>query len=113
MPGDIFAGWYSRGVAGPFLFAVFNSSFVSISNLRFVNSGSFHLVPQRVQHLFIANVEVLSPEHSANTDGIDVENCSYVHIRNATVAAGDDAIALKGRTQHVLIEKCNLRRKMM
>ena len=37
----------------------------------------------------------------------------YVYIRNVTVSVGDDAIALKGQTRHVLIEDCNLRRKMM
>ena len=52
--------------------------------LRFVNSGFFHLFLQNITRLLVEDIEVTSPVNSANTDGIDPLNCTYVHIRNVS-----------------------------
>lgn len=111
--GNGAAGWYSGTADGPMQLVVHRGSNVTIDQLSFLNSGSFHLFLCNVTNLTVANVIVKSPISSRNTDGIDPIDCTNVIIRNATVEAGDNAIALKGRTSNVLIENCNLRRKML
>ena len=66
----------------------------------------------------IEGVSILNPADAPNTDGIDVDSCVDVSIRNCLVDVGDDCIALKSGsgsvglaearpTRGVLIEGCN------
>jgi hypothetical protein len=86
---------------------------LTIRGISFKDSGSFHLNPRNVTRLRIEDVVVTSPTYSRNTDGIDPEDCDDVLIRNATVAVGDDGIALKGHTRNVVIENVQIHRKML
>ena len=47
----------------------------------------------------IDNVTINNPYDSPNTDGIDPESCSNIHISNCHVDVGDDCIAIKAGTE--------------
>jgi polygalacturonase len=66
-----------------------------VSGLKLVNAPKFHLVPSDCEDLVIDRITILSPEHAANTDGIDPGNCRNVTISNCLIDTGDDNIAIK------------------
>lgn len=107
------AGWYVHDKDGPMQLIAQGGSDLTVRSLTFKDSGSFHLNPRNVTRLRIEDVVVMSPTYSRNTDGIDPEDCEDVYIRNATVAVGDDGIALKGNTRNVIIEHVQIHRKML
>ena len=47
----------------------------------------------------IDNVSINNPSDSPNTDGIDPESCTNVHISNCHIDVGDDCIAIKAGTE--------------
>ena len=83
---------------------------VTIRGLSFLSCGHFALLLTGVDDLLIENVTV-----DSNRDGIDIDCCERVIVRNCRVnTPNDDAIVLKcsyalGRakpTEHVVIEEC-------
>jgi hypothetical protein len=69
------------------------------------------------EDVIIRNVTVRNPWYSQNGDGLDLEHCRNVIVRNSRFDVGDDAVCLKsgmnerGRriaapTENVLIENC-------
>ena len=85
---------------------------VTIRGLSFLNCGHFAMLLTGVDDLLIENVTA-----DTNRDGIDIDCCERVVVRNCRVnTPNDDAIVLKcsyalGRpkpTAHVLIEDCSV-----
>jgi polygalacturonase len=75
------------------------------------------LNPVLCEDLTLRNVTVRNPWYSQNGDGLDMENCQKVVVRDSRFDVGDDGICLKsganeeGRrigvpTENVLIEDC-------
>ncbi len=85
---------------------------VTIRGVSFLNSGHFSMLLTGVDDLLIDGVKV-----DTNRDGIDIDCCERVVVRNCQVnTLNDDAIVLKcsyalGRpkpTEHVLVEDCEV-----
>jgi len=59
-------------------------------------------------HVLLENIYVNSTSHShspaRNTDGADTIYSSHITFRNWTVINGDDGIALKANSTHILVE---------
>lgn len=83
----------------------------------FQNSPGWCIHPLMCTHLTVDDIQVKNPWYAQNGDGIDVESCSYVSIRNSHFDVGDDAICIKsgkneeGRkrgmpTQFVNVKNC-------
>lgn len=83
----------------------------------FQNSPGWCIHPLMCTHLTVDDIQVKNPWYAQNGDGIDVESCSYVSIRNSHFDVGDDAICIKsgkneeGRkrgmpTQYVDVKNC-------
>lgn len=79
----------------PPLFQTLNSKNIEIRGIRLTNSPFWTLHPVYTDHLIIDGVSIKNPYDSPNTDGIDVDSCTNVSIRNCTVDVGDDGIAIK------------------
>jgi polygalacturonase len=68
---------------------------VRMENITLQNSPKFHFGPDECEDLVVSNVTVISPEHAANTDGIDPSDCKNVLITKCRIDTGDDNIAIK------------------
>lgn len=120
-----FATWWSRpkGIfrgRRPRALYLVGCSDIAVTGLTFCNSPSWSLHARNSRLLRFVDVEVLAPEHSPNTDGINPESCEDVLISGARIAVGDDCIAIKSGkrterdeparpTRGVTISNCVLR----
>jgi len=68
---------------------------VSITDTTLRNSPFWNLHPLYSNNVYIADITILAPQNSPNTDGIDVDSSTNVLIERATIANGDDMIAIK------------------
>ena len=82
---------------------------IYINNLQLINS------PQWMQHyldcenVLLENLNVFNHAHQ-NNDGIDIDGCRNVYVRDCHVDSDDDAICLKSNgpasCENVLVENC-------
>jgi polygalacturonase len=93
----------------PFGIRIVSSKNIYVSGLMLMNS------PQWLQHyldcenLMVENINVFNHAHQ-NNDGIDIDGCRNVYMRNSRIDSDDDAICLKSNgpsaCENVLIENC-------
>lgn len=95
-----------HGIERPHLIIVSDTDGLNVTDITFIDSPNFHLVPEDSQHILIANIKITAPGDSPNTDGIDPSNSQHITIRNCNISTGDDNVALKPGTNDVLIENC-------
>jgi polygalacturonase len=95
------AGWWQRQRAGtldhprPRLIAFADCSNVLIEGITATNSPSWTINPVRCDNLNIQHVTIVNPADSPNTDGINPDSCSNVHIAGCHISVGDDCITIK------------------
>ncbi|MED6150351.1 hypothetical protein PIB30_071468 [Stylosanthes scabra] len=76
---------------------------LQIDGITYKNGPRFHLHVVHSNDVSISNVKIFAPEHSHNTDGIDLTNARRVNIHDCTIGTGDDCIAIKGGTSFLNI----------
>ena len=72
---------------------------VLIDGLHFSNSPRWTLNPVACDNVTITQVTIRNPHDSPNTDGINPDSCSNVHIANCHIDVGDDCIAIKSGSE--------------
>jgi len=101
----------------PPLLQLINCDKVLLEGPIFENSPGWCLHPLMCTNLTVNNITVRNPWYAQNGDGIDVESCEYVSIKNSRFDVGDDAICIKsgknkegrdrGRpTRYVVVDNC-------
>ena len=95
--------WWLQEIAGRFrparLILIAGSSHITVRDIRLQQSprwtlhllGCDHVLIERVTIRNLVADTLLSP----NTDGIDLEACRHVRVRDCDIETGDDAIVLK------------------
>lgn len=73
---------------------------VLIEGIKIINSPSWTLRPLCCDNLTITGITIKNPWNSPNTDGINPESCSNVHISNCHIDVGDDCVTIKSGTQN-------------
>ncbi len=61
----------------------------------FQNSPAWALHQWLCENMLIQNISVKNPWFSQNGDGIDVDSCKYVIVKDSTFDVGDDALCVK------------------
>ncbi|MGN1349244.1 MAG: glycoside hydrolase family 28 protein [Acutalibacteraceae bacterium] len=82
-----------------------------INNIVLEESASWTLVINGGNGYNIHNIVIDNHMHVANSDGIDILNCSDVNIRKCFIATGDDGIVIKprdGAVSDVRISDCEV-----
>lgn len=93
---------------------------INVVGVTFMDAPAWNLHPYFSNHLKFYNVNILSPQHSCNTDGIDPESCNDVDIAGCYFSVGDDCIAVKSGkiymgkkykvpSQNILIRQCYMK----
>ena len=103
--------------ARPHLLVLSRCRRVLLQDATFQDSPGWNLNPSFCDDVTIRRVTVLNPWYAQNGDGLDLESCRNVVIRDDRLDVGDDGLCMKsgagaqarksGRaTENVLIENC-------
>lgn len=76
-----------------------------ISGITIKNSAMWTVHPICCTNVTIDGITIKNPANSPNTDGINPESCSNVHISNCHVDVGDDCVTLKSGTEDDIFQK--------
>ena len=91
---DYYKKTLKRRFFRPPFFQAYKSKNIRIAGVKFTNSPFWTINPEFCDNLTIDGVTVINPL-SPNTDGINPESCSNVHISNCHISVGDDCITIK------------------
>lgn len=83
----------------PRLVYISNSKNVQLSDVRLVNSPFWTTHLYKCENVKLLNLYIYSPKEpvrAPSTDGVDIDVCTNVHIKNCYLSVNDDAVALKG-----------------
>ncbi len=78
---------------------------VLIDGITIINSAMWTVHPICCNNVTINGISIKNPSTSPNTDGINPESCSNVHISNCTIDVGDDCLTLKSGTEDDDLQK--------
>ena len=114
-PAGVMAGGCYRNLNSPRPVFFHGCRHVRVDGVRLLNSGEWHCYLLCCDHALIDGVTIRQTAHSVWTDGIDLESCRDVVVRNCDVETGDDAVCIKtgkrgrARSSHnILVEDCRL-----
>ncbi|XP_022153575.1 probable polygalacturonase At3g15720 [Momordica charantia] len=89
------AAWWGRKSHGrPTALAFYDCDSLRLSELTHINSPKSHMHIVRCNDTSISQLQILAPEDSPNTDGVDVSYSTNVQIQNCKIATGDDCISI-------------------
>lgn len=94
-----------------------NCNHVVLSGVTLINSPCWTVNPVFCHDVLIEGITIDNPKDSPNTDGIDIDSCESVVVRNCKVSVGDDGICVKSGsgkdgvecnfpTENVVVENC-------
>ncbi len=83
------------GYARPRLIAIQNCNKVRVHDINLRNQSSWGLFVLYSQDVTIENLNIRAAHHIPSSDGIDIDSCDGVLIRNVDIDVNDDCIAIK------------------
>ncbi len=98
--------WWHKSTDGttrdgrPRTLQFFSCDNIRIDGITIVNSPMWTIHPVCSNNITIHGITIQNPWDSPNTDGINPESCSNVHISNCHIDVGDDCVTLKSGTQN-------------
>ena len=107
--GGVWTG--ERKQRRPSLIRLVDCKNVTIRNLRLKDSPCWCIHLHNCENVTIEDVEIIS-KCNGNNDGIDIDCCRNVLVRNCVIDSGDDAVVLKSTknilSENIQIENCIL-----
>ncbi len=101
----------AQGTPGrPFVIRMIDCKRIYVSGLTMKNSPCWMQNYLNCEQLLVENLTVRN-HANYNNDGIDVDGCRDVILRDCRISSGDDALCFKGAsqrpTERVLVENCD------
>lgn len=94
--------WHKFGDERPRSIEFIHCENVLIDGIQIINSPMWTIHPVCCNNVTVHNITIENPADSPNTDGINPDGCSNVHISDCMIDVGDDCLTLKSGTQHDL-----------
>jgi polygalacturonase len=88
-----------KKVMRPNLIGLRNCRNVLLRDVQLKNSPMWTVRPIFCNNVTVDRVSICNPSDSPNTDGINPDSCSNVHISNCHIDVGDDCITIKSGKQ--------------
>ena len=84
-----------------------NSSNIILKDITLTRSAfwTVHLVGDR--NVVVDNVKIINSRIFANCDGIDIDSCNNVTVKNCNISAADDCIVLKSTKEGMKYGDCH------
>lgn len=79
----------------PVLVSIKNCNLVLLEGVTIRNSPAWNVHPLFTKNLTIRGCHIMNEAYAQNGDGMDIESCEYVLIKDNIVSVGDDGICLK------------------
>ncbi|KAK4479701.1 hypothetical protein RD792_015232 [Penstemon davidsonii] len=76
---------------------------LKVRNVTMFNSQQMHMAFTNCKHVSAANVTVMAPRDSPNTDGIHISASTYVELKNLIIITGDDCISIVSNSSRIRI----------
>ncbi|XP_047325081.1 probable polygalacturonase At3g15720 [Impatiens glandulifera] len=77
---------------------------IEVRGLTHINPPRNHISINGCNNVKISNIKIIAPEHSPNTDGIDISSSTNIHIMNSIIGTGDDCVAINNKCSNIIIE---------
>lgn len=84
-----------RSFLRPVMLNFINCRNVLLEGVCFENSPAWNLHPLMCENVVLNRLTVRNPWYSQNGDGVDIESCKNVIIKDCSFDVGDDAICMK------------------
>ncbi len=88
---------------------------VVVRDVLLTGSPSWTLHLYRSTDCLVERVKIRNPLYGPNTDGIDINSCQRVTVRDCDIITGDDGIVLKSTdpghdhpSEDILVERCTI-----
>lgn len=95
----------------PFLIRALDCHGVHVEGLQLKDSAAWMQNYLDCEDLLIERIQVEN-QANYNNDGLDIDGCRHVIVRNSFINSEDDGICFKGSsgrpTEHVLVENCRI-----
>jgi alpha-L-rhamnosidase len=85
-----------------------DSKDVQVSGISLRESGFWNMHLFRCTGVLVKNVDIREPARAPSTDGIDVDSCRNVTIKNSYISVADDNICLKGNKGTSAMDDTNI-----
>ncbi|XP_057504773.1 probable polygalacturonase At3g15720 [Actinidia eriantha] len=95
--------WNQPNSARPLALLYDGCNNLQIKGVTHINSPKTHMRISDCAGLTISNINIIAPQNSPNTDGIDIARTSNAQIRDSNIGTGDDCIALNGGSSNINI----------
>ncbi|CAJ2653288.1 unnamed protein product [Trifolium pratense] len=98
------ASWWDKNASDrPTALRFLGCDNVKHSSLTHLNSPKNHISITGCDGVLISNVNLIAPETSPNTDGVDISSSTKVLIEHSTISTGDDCVAINSGSKFINI----------
>ncbi|CAH8272424.1 unnamed protein product [Arabidopsis lyrata] len=80
---------------------------LTINGITSIDSPKTHISIKGCNYATISKINILAPEKSPNTDGIDISYSTNIKISDSTIQTGDDCIAIDNGSSGINITQIN------
>ncbi|XVE82417.1 hypothetical protein DITRI_Ditri16bG0003000 [Diplodiscus trichospermus] len=78
---------------------------LKVQGITSLNSPGNHVSVNACNEVDISHIQLIAPEDSPNTDGIDISAATSLRISDSVFQTGDDCVAINGGSSHINITR--------
>ncbi|XVF33648.1 hypothetical protein REPUB_Repub17cG0185900 [Reevesia pubescens] len=101
------AAWWNKTAkeCAPAVLSFHKCDNLNVHGITSLNSPGNHVSVNNCNEVDISHIQLIAPQDSPNTDGIDISASTALRISDSFFGTGDDCIAINGGTSHLNITR--------